>query len=187
MPAHATTHQSIRVLAFPGNLQGICTNIIRFYLKARYNRKGHPYFKHVQGRFSTLMAQSWRAFHLSKMLFSPLHTGTLNWTLACLSNVPKVAVMFLHFCVRPRVTLPLKLGAICGKGSVKRLKRFAVKRVAAGAHLPTPWLFENAQMIEPTTAWTAVSSPSGSTGYSFLHLSGVGCALWANSGEGSAQ
>ena len=47
-----------------------------------------------------------------------------------------------------------------------------MKRVAAGAHLPTPWLFEpvNAQMIEPTTAWTAVSFPSGSTGYSFLYL-----------------
>ena len=31
-----------------------------------------------------------------------------------------------------------------------------MKRVAAVAHLPTPWLFEswNAQMIEPTIAWT---------------------------------
>ena len=36
----------------------------------------------------------------------------------------------------------------------------------------------NAQTMEPTTAWTAVSSPCGSTGYSFLHLSGVGRALW---------
>ena len=45
----------------------------------------------------------------------------------------------------------------------------------------------NAQTIGPTTARTAVSSPSGNTGYSFLHLSGVGRALWANSGEGSAQ
>ena len=32
----------------------------------------------------------------------------------------------------------------------------------------------NAQTIEPTTAWTAVSSPSGSTRYSFSHSSGVG-------------
>ena len=29
--------------------------------------------------------------------------------------------------------------------------------------------------------------PRASTRYSFLHLSGVGCALWANSGEGLAQ
>ena len=41
--------------------------------------------------------------------------------------------------------------------------------------------------LKSTTAWTAVSSPSGSTVYSFLHLSGVGRALWANSSEGSAQ
>ena len=64
-----------------------------------------------------------------------------------------------------------------------------MKRIAAGAHHPTPWLFElaNSQTIEPTTAWTAVSFPSASTGYSFLHLNGVGRALWANSGEGSTQ
>ena len=64
-----------------------------------------------------------------------------------------------------------------------------MKRVAAGAHIPA-WLFEPAKRpndIEPTTAWTAVSSPSASTRYAFLHLSGVGRALWANSGEGSAQ
>ena len=29
--------------------------------------------------------------------------------------------------------------------------------------------------------------PSGSTGYSLLHLGGVGRTLWANSGEGPAQ
>ena len=64
-----------------------------------------------------------------------------------------------------------------------------MKRVAAGAHLPPLGFLSlrNAQTIELTTAWTAVSSPSASTGYSFLHLSGVGRALWANSGEGSAQ
>ena len=33
-----------------------------------------------------------------------------------------------------------------------------------------------------TTAWAAVSSSSASTVYSFLHLNGVGRALWANSG-----
>ena len=62
---------------------------------------------------------------------------------------------------------------------------YTMKRVAAGAHLPTPGIrnLRNAQTIEPTTAWTAVSFPSGSTMYSFLHLSGVGRALWANSGD----
>ena len=41
------------------------------------------------------------------------------------------------------------------------------------------------------TLWSysldCVSSTSTSTKYSFLHLSGVGRAQWANSGEGSAQ
>ena len=46
----------------------------------------------------------------------------------------------------------------------------AMKHVAAGAHLPTPWLFYgNGQKIETTTARTAVSSPSASTRYSFLY------------------
>ena len=69
------------------------------------------------------------------------------------------------------------------------LGAYAIKRVAAGAHLPTPWLFSlrNAQTIEPTTALTAVSFPSASTRYSFSHLSGAGRAVWANSGEDSAQ
>ena len=63
-----------------------------------------------------------------------------------------------------------------------------MKRVAAGAHLPTPWLFSlrNAQTIEPTNVWAAVSTPSARTRYSFLHLIGAGRAL-ANSGEDSAQ
>ena len=43
----------------------------------------------------------------------------------------------------------------------------------------------NAQTIEPTTAWAAVFFLGQATGYTFLHLSGVGRALWANSGEGS--
>ena len=40
-----------------------------------------------------------------------------------------------------------------------------MKRVAAGAHLPTPWLFEPAERREPTTALTALSSPSARTRY----------------------
>ena len=53
--------------------------------------------------------------------------------------------------------------------------------VAVGAHLPT---IQNAQTIEPTTAWSAVSSPlvqAPST--HFLQLSGLGHTLWANSDE----
>ena len=40
-----------------------------------------------------------------------------------------------------------------------KLGAYAMKRVAAGAYHPTPWLFERAndQTIDPTTAWTAVS------------------------------
>ena len=58
-----------------------------------------------------------------------------------------------------------------------------------GAHLPIFWLLslQNVQTIEPNTAWTAVSSRSASTMYSFLDSSGLGRALWANSGEDSAQ
>ena len=70
------------------------------------------------------------------------------------------------------------------------LAAHAMKRVAAGTHLSRDFRFlslRNAQTIKPITAWTAVSSSSGSTRYSFLHLSGVGHALWANSGEGSGQ
>ena len=65
-----------------------------------------------------------------------------------------------------------------------------MQRVAASADLPTPqffWAMGNAQKTEPTAAWTVVSSPSASTMYSFLHLSGVGRALWANSGPGFEQ
>ena len=65
-----------------------------------------------------------------------------------------------------------------------------MKRVTAGAHRPTSWLFlslRNAQTIEPTTAWTAAFQPTASTRYSFLQLCVLGRALWAYSGEGSAQ
>ena len=36
-----------------------------------------------------------------------------------------------------------------------KLVAYAIKRVAAGAHLPTPWFLSrrNVQTIEPTTAW----------------------------------
>ena len=69
------------------------------------------------------------------------------------------------------------------------LEAYAMKRVAAGAHLPTPWLFEPAKRPDDRADYCldCRTFPSGITGYSFLHLSGVGRALWANSGEGSGQ
>ena len=75
------------------------------------------------------------------------------------------------------------------KEKVRKLGANTIKCSATGSHLPTFGFLslQKAQMIEPTTTWTAVSSPSGSTRYLFLHLSGVGRALGANSGEGSAQ
>ena len=64
-----------------------------------------------------------------------------------------------------------------------------MNRVAAGAHLPTPWLFVSAKRPDDRADYclAAVSSPSATTEYSFLHLSGLERALWANSDEGSAQ
>ena len=62
-----------------------------------------------------------------------------------------------------------------------------MKRVAANAHLLNPWLFEPAKPtddIEPTNAWTALSSSSASTKYSFLQLSEMWRALWRNCVEG---
>ena len=48
-----------------------------------------------------------------------------------------------------------------------------MKRVAAGAHLASPWLLslQNVETIETTTAWTAVSSPSASTKYAWTAVS----------------
>ena len=49
-----------------------------------------------------------------------------------------------------------------------------MKRVAAGAHIPTPSLFEPAKRPQQTIAWAAVSFPSESTRYLFLQLGGLG-------------
>ena len=65
----------------------------------------------------------------------------------------------------------------------------AMKRADAGAHISTSWFFEPAKRPDDKADYclAAVSSPSASTSFSFLQLSGVGRALLANSGEGSAQ
>ena len=78
-----------------------------------------------------------------------------------------------------------------------KLGVYAMKRVAAGAHLLISFRclrfrfrfssMRNAQTIEPTTVCTVVSSTNASTRYKFVHLSGVRRAIWANSGEDSAQ
>ena len=51
-----------------------------------------------------------------------------------------------------------------------------MKRVAAGAHLPTSWLFEPAKLPNYRAHYRLDCSflPSASTKYSFLHLSGLG-------------
>ena len=66
---------------------------------------------------------------------------------------------------------------------------YAIKRVAAGAHVPTPRFFEPAKRPDDRADFCMDCSflPSASTRYSFLKLNGVGRALWAYSGEGSAQ
>ena len=67
-----------------------------------------------------------------------------------------------------------------------KLWAIAMKRVAAGAHLTTPWLFEPAKRRDDRADY-CLDSPVEAPGTRFLHLSGVGRALWANIGEGSAQ
>ena len=71
----------------------------------------------------------------------------------------------------------------------RKLGAYAMKRVAAGSHLPTPWFLSlpNAQTIEPTSAWPAVSTTSAIARYSFSRLSGLWRILWANSCEDSAK
>ena len=49
---------------------------------------------------------------------------------------------------------------------------YNMKRVAAGVHLPTRWLFERAKQpdIEPTTVGLQFPPPSASTRYSIFTL-----------------
>ena len=76
------------------------------------------------------------------------------------------------------------------KGKGGKLGASAMKRVAAGDYLPTPWLFEPAKCSDDIAdycpGYSSVHS-SADTRYSFLQLSGLGRALWANGDEGSAQ
>ena len=66
----------------------------------------------------------------------------------------------------------------------------AIKRVAAGAHLPTPWLFEPEKRPDNRADYCLDGSfllQCKHHVHVFLRLSGVGHALLANSGEGSAH
>ena len=60
-----------------------------------------------------------------------------------------------------------------------------MKRVAVIAHLPTHWLFKPAKRPDDRADYcrTPISSPSASTRYSFLHLSGVGRTMVSEPGE----
>ena len=55
-----------------------------------------------------------------------------------------------------------------------KLGVYAVKRVAAGAHIPSAWNFGNSKTIKPTTAWPAMFFPNANTWYSFLRSSESG-------------
>ena len=66
-----------------------------------------------------------------------------------------------------------------------KLGSSAIKRVAVGAHLSTPWLFEprrESRLLPGLQFPPQVEAPG-----TRFYTSGVGRALWANSGEGSAQ
>ena len=63
------------------------------------------------------------------------------------------------------------------------LGAYAMKHVAAGAHLATPRLFESAKRRDDTADYCLNCSflPSASIRYSFLQLSGQGRTVWGNS------
>ena len=65
-----------------------------------------------------------------------------------------------------------------------------MERVAAGAHLPTPRFFELAKRPDDKADYCLDCSSLPQCkhlGTRFSNKSGVGRALWANSGDGSAQ
>ena len=64
-----------------------------------------------------------------------------------------------------------------------------MKRVAAGAHLPTPWLFEPAKRPDDRADYFQGCSflPQWKHQVLVFTLEWRGRALWTNSGEGSAQ
>ena len=67
-----------------------------------------------------------------------------------------------------------------------------IKRVDAGARILTPWLFEPAKLADDRADYCLdcnflPGTKLASTRNWFSHLSGLGRALWAKNGEGSAQ
>ena len=65
----------------------------------------------------------------------------------------------------------------------------AMKRVVAGSHIPTTWLFEPTERPDDRDDYCLDCSflPQCKGQIPVFTLSGVRRALWANSGEGSAQ
>ena len=57
-----------------------------------------------------------------------------------------------------------------------------MKRVAAGAHFQIPCHFEPAKHPDDEADYCLVQAPA-----TRFYIRELGCALWENSGEGSAQ
>ena len=87
------------------------------------------------------------------------------------------------------------VGHVLGRslsGSKEKKESWEVRYEAysRGPPLTTPWLFEPAKSPDDRADYRLDCSfllQSKHQKYSFLQLSGLGRALWANSGEGSAQ
>ena len=61
----------------------------------------------------------------------------------------------------------------------RKVVAYAMKRIAAGAHIQTPWLFEPTKRPDDRLQMRTRGTR--------FHFSEVGRALWANSGERAAQ
>ena len=59
---------------------------------------------------------------------------------------------------------------------------YAMKRLAAGAHLPTPWLFEPAKRPDEYCLGYSPASSNANTRYSFLPLRELGRVLQSRLG-----
>ena len=81
-------------------------------------------------------------------------------------------------------------GDLSGTGTKGKLRANAMKRVAAGVHLSIPWLFEPAKRPDDRVDYFLGCTFLPKCKHHvlvFIQLSGMGRALWVNSGEGSAQ
>ena len=122
------------------------------------------------GQLTRLFSLEWQwktRMYLSFHTTIVLSTGIVHPSELGLKTYPRVAlerqmwfsdIMYLLYILQLPQTVIL-WGSSRHNTWKGRLRANAMKRVAAGAHLPTPWVFEparNAQTIEPTTVWTSV-------------------------------